>query len=80
MFMLIILILLKFLTYKTFLYIFSRCAVSSEPQTIYNRMVRYIGKVLERSDHVRFRCFPGICLNGLVNTTKDLSQDILLSG
>lgn len=29
---------------------------------------------------VRFRCFPGICLNVLVNTTKDLSQDNLLSG
>lgn len=79
MFIFIILILLKFLTYKTFCLHFSRHAVSPEPQNIYNQMVRYNGKDLERSDRVRFRCFPSICPNGLVNTTKDLSQDILLS-
>jgi len=42
-------------------------------------MVRYIGRDLEGSDRVRFRCFPGIFLNALVNTTKDLSKDSLLS-
>ena len=73
--MFIIFTLLKFLNCKTFLYILSQCEVSSVPQTIHNRMVRYIGKELEGSDRVRFRCIPAICLNGLVNTTKDLRQD-----
>jgi hypothetical protein len=47
--MFLILILIKFLNCKTFLYKFSQCEVSSVPQTIYHRMVRYIGKDLEGS-------------------------------
>lgn len=42
-------------------------------------MVRYIRKYFKRNDRVRFRCFPGIYMTGLLNTTKDLSQDNLLS-
>lgn len=75
--MLIILIRFKFLNFEKCLSKFSQCEVSSIPQTVYHRMVRYMGKDLEGSDRVRFRCFPGICLNGLVNTTKDLCQDNL---